>query len=272
MTGSSAIDETVRGFTKALSRALTSEQVASQRGLFQQFDPRVRLIGFLALLISVVMSRRLWVLAALFSLATLIGLASGISLASLAKRVWIVVFAFTGLIALPAIVVTPGDPLFTVPMLHWVVSAQGIRTAAFLLLRAETAVTMATLLVLSTPWPGILKALRTFHLPAEVVTMLAMTHRYLSQLIETTNQMFEAQQSRTVGQLGGPQQRRIMARVAGLLLGKSVELSQEVYLAMISRGFRGEVHLWNEPRMRTLDYLAITAFLFIGGVAIWVGR
>ena len=37
-------------------------------------------------------------------------LLSGVSLATLAKRVWLVVLAFTGVIALPAIFLTPGTP------------------------------------------------------------------------------------------------------------------------------------------------------------------
>ena len=47
MSQSSFIERTIRGFTRALSKALISEQVASRPGLLQQFDPRVRVIGLL---------------------------------------------------------------------------------------------------------------------------------------------------------------------------------------------------------------------------------
>ena len=39
------IESTLRGFARALSRALHSEQLAARRGLLQAFDPRVRLAG-----------------------------------------------------------------------------------------------------------------------------------------------------------------------------------------------------------------------------------
>jgi energy-coupling factor transporter transmembrane protein EcfT len=84
--------------------------------------------------------------------------------------------------------------------------------------------------------------------------------------------MFEARKSRTVGVLSGFQQRKMTARTAGVLLSKSIELSHEVYLAMLSRGFRGEVHLLTEFRMKPRDYAGLTAFLFIGCLAVWVGR
>jgi cobalt/nickel transport system permease protein len=266
------MQSTLRGFTQALSDALLSEQVASQPGLVQQLDPRVRLVGLLALVISVVLCRRLEIIAALLMVAMAIAVASRVSLVSLAKRVWLVVLGFTGLIALPALFVTPGETLLAIPVLHLAISVEGVRTAALLILRVETAATLTTVLVLCTPWTHTLKALRSLHLPAEVVTMLAMTHRYIFLLIETANQMFESRESRTVGMLSGAERRRVTARTAGVLLSKSMELSQEVYLAMLSRGFRGEVRLFTDFRMKLRDYLGLTAFLGVGCLAAWVGR
>jgi cobalt/nickel transport system permease protein len=266
------IQSTLQGFTRALSESLLSERVAAQSGLLQQLDPRARLIGLLALVISVVLCRRLEVIAALFVLAILIAIASRVSLTLLVKRVWLVVLGFTGFIALPALFVTPGDTLVAFPALHVAITAQGLRTAALLILRVETAATLTTVLVLCTPWTHTLKALRSLRLPAEVVTMLAMTHRYVFLLIETANQMFESRQSRTVGVLSGAERRRIAARTAGVLLSKSMELSQEVYLAMLSRGFRGEIRLLTDFRMRLRDYVGLTAFLCVGFAAAWVGR
>jgi energy-coupling factor transporter transmembrane protein EcfT len=51
-----------------------------------------------------------------------------------------------------------------------------------------------------------------------------------------------------------------------------MELSQEVYLAMLSRGFRGDIRLLTDFRMRARDYAGLITFLFIGGFAAWVGR
>jgi cobalt/nickel transport system permease protein len=266
------MQSTLQRFARALSEALLSEKVANQPGLLQKLDPRVRLIGQLALVISVVLCQRLQVIAALFAIALLIAIASRVSLVSLVRRVWLVVLGFTGLIVLPALFITPGEPLVALPWLHVSISAQGMRTAALLILRVETAATLTTVLVLSTPWPHTLKALRSLHLPAEIVTMLAMTHRYVFLLIETANQMFESRQSRTVGVLTGGERRRVTARTAGVLLSKSMELSQEVYLAMLSRGFRGDIRLLTDFRMRLPDYIGLTAFLFVGGLAAWIGR
>jgi cobalt/nickel transport system permease protein len=101
---------------------------------------------------------------------------------------------------------------------------------------------------------------------------LAMTHRYVFLLIETANQMFESRQSRTVGILSGSERRKITARTAGVLLSKSVELSHEVYLAMLSRGFRGEVRLLTDFRLRPRDYAGLAGFVATSCLAAWIGR
>ncbi len=266
------IQSTLHSFTRTLSKALLSEQVANQPGLLQQLDPRVRVVGMLSLVVSVVLCRQLKIVVALFLLAVAIAVASKVSLLSLTKRVWVVVLAFTGLIALPALFTTPGETIVSLPVPHLSVTAQGLRTALMLILRVEAGATLTTVLVFSTPWTHILKALRSLHLPAEVVTMLAMTHRYVFLLLETANQMFESRQSRTVGALTGAESRRVTARTAGVLLSKSMELSQEVYLAMLSRGFRGEIHLLTDFRMKARDYGGLAAFLCVGCFAAWIGR
>jgi len=269
---SSFIESTLRNFARAFSRALVSEQAAKQPGLIQTLDPRVRVLGLLALVVSVVLCRRLGVVAAIWLLAVVIALASRVSFVTLATRVWLVVLLFTGIIAVPAIFLTPGTTIFSSPAWHLVVSLQGLRSAAMLVLRVEAAATLTTILVLCTPWNQILKALRSLRLPVEVVAMLEMTHRYVFLLVETANQMFEARQSRTIGKLSGQEQRKITARTAGVLLGKSMELSHEVYLAMLSRGFNGEVHLMTNFRMKLRDYGALAAFLSAGAIAVWAGR
>lgn len=271
MTRNGLVESTIEAFARTMSRALMSEQLSIRSGLLQQLDPRVRLIGILMLVVAVVVTRRLSVLGSLFLVAVAIAVMSRVPLLSLAKRVWLVVFAFTGLIAIPALFLTPGNPILALPTGRLAITASGLRTASLLVLRVETAVTLTTVLVLCTPWNDILKALRLFRIPAEVVTMLAMTHRYIFLLLESTNQMFESRKSRAVGSSSGSKERRMIARTAGVLLSKSVDLGQDVFSAMLSRGYHGEVHLLKSFQMRGRDYMAAGLFLALSGAAAWMG-
>jgi cobalt/nickel transport system permease protein len=264
------LESTFVGFARIVARAMISEETARQPGLLQALDPRVRVVGLFSLVLAVTLSKKISVVAALFVLAVAIGILSKVSLFVLAKRVWLVVLGFTAVIAIPATFVTPGNPVATLGFLT--ITEQGLRTAAMLILRVETAVTFTTLLILCTPWTHVLKALRAFRLPKEAIAMLAMTHRYVFLLVETASQMLESRRSRTVGILKPAEQRRMAARTAGVLLSKSIELSNEVYLAMQSRGFRGDIQILSDFRMCAWDYLGLLAFLLAGSLAVWMGR
>jgi cobalt/nickel transport system permease protein len=263
---------TLASLTRAMGGALVSEAVARQPGLLQSLDPRVRLASLLLLVIAVTVTHRIMVVVVLFAVAVALGLLSHVRLGVLAKRVWLAVFVFTGVIALPAVLLTPGTVMYQPPAGIPGVTAQGLIAATLLIVRVETAVTLTTLLVLTTPWMHILKSLRAFHVPQEVIMMLAMTHRYVFLLAESATQMFEARTSRTVGLLSSTQRRQVIARSTGVMLSKSIELSNEVFLAMQSRGFRGDAKVLVDFRMRGRDYLALVSCMAATVMGVWVGR
>jgi cobalt/nickel transport system permease protein len=263
---------TMMGFARALARAMASEQIARQTGFLQSLDPRVRVIGLFSMVLAVMLSRRIAVIGILFLVAVIIAILSKVGIGLLAKRVWLVVLGFTGVIAFPAIFLTPGDLVSAFAGGPFHITVQGLQTAALLIARVETAVTFTSLLVLCTPWNHVLKALRAFRLPQEAIMMLAMTHRYIFLLVETAGRMLESRQSRTVGVLPGAAGRRISARTAGVLLSKSIDLSNDVYLAMQSRGFRGDIRILTDFQLRSWDYLGLTAFLIAGSLSVWMGR
>jgi cobalt/nickel transport system permease protein len=260
------------GFLAALEHALDAEEYARRDGLLQSLDPRVKLAGILALIVSVAVSQRIAVILALFGVALVLAVSSRVPLRTLAVKVWIGVFLFTGLIALPALTLTPGTVVYRLPLLAWPVTAQGLRGAAYLVTRVETTATFALLLVLSTPWSHLLKALRVFRVPVVLVVTLGMTYRYIFLMLSTAREMFESRRSRLVGALDGRQRRRLAAASAGVLLSKSLQLSNDVYLAMQSRGFRGEVYLLHPFRMRARDWNGLAAFALLAAAALWAGR
>jgi energy-coupling factor transporter transmembrane protein EcfT len=84
--------------------------------------------------------------------------------------------------------------------------------------------------------------------------------------------MFEAREARLVGTLQPSDRRRLAAASAGVLLGKSLQLSGDVHMAMQARGFRGEVHILDDPQMRLQDWFPLAAFAGAACAAVWWGR
>ncbi|HEU4322671.1 MAG TPA: cobalt ECF transporter T component CbiQ [Roseiflexaceae bacterium] len=261
------IERTIGELAGALERALYADELARADGLLQRLDPRVKLVGLLALLVAAALSRNILLILALFGVGIALALLSRVPLRTLAGRVWVGALLFTGALALPAIVVTPGEPLGRLPLLGWPITAQGLSAAAYLITRVVTAVTFSGLLILCTPWAHVLKALRVLRVPVVLVVILGMTYRYIFLMLQTALDMFEARQSRTVGRLEGAERRRLAAASVGVLLGKTLQLSDEVYMAMLSRGFRGEVYTLDDFAMRPRDWVALAVFLGLAVVA-----
>jgi energy-coupling factor transporter transmembrane protein EcfT len=159
-----------------------------------------------------------------------------------------------------------------VPLLMWPVTAQGLTTAGYLVLRVETTATLAYVLVFTTPWTHVLKALRVLRVPVVFVVVLGMTYRYILLMLETAHDMFESRRSRPAGALTGPDRRRLAAASAGVLLGKTLHLGSEVHLAMQARGFRGEVHVIDDFRMARRDWVALAVFAGAVALAVWTAR
>lgn len=265
------VERTLADLSHTMEQSLFAEELARQKGLLQSLDPRVKVLGILALLLAVSLSRSLAVIAGLYVVALLLAWASSIPMGFFIKRVWLLLPFFTGMIALPAFFITPGPPLVQLP-LGLVITRTGAQTALFLLLRVSTSVSLAILLVLTTPWNGVLKALSVLRVPEAFILILGMTYRYIYLLLHTTNDMFLSRQSRIIGRMSTADERRMIAATAGTLLSKSLHLSSEVYLAMQSRGFRGHPRTMDTFRMRPRDWLWGGALVLAAALAVWLGR
>lgn len=268
---SGVLEHTIAGITAALEQALFAEEISRRKGLLQSLDARVKVLSVFALLLGVSLSRNLWVIAAVYLLVLALAWASAIPASTLVKRVWLALPFFTGLIALPALFLTPGPPLLPLaPGL--VITRTGMTSAGFLLLRVSTSLSLTLLLVLTTPWNTVLAALGVLRIPDVIILILGMTYRYIYLLLHIANDMFLSRKSRAVGRLSTAQNQKMLAAVSATLLGRSLAMSSAVYLAMQSRGFRGSVVTLKPLRMRSSDWLWIGVFVGIAALAAYLGR
>jgi len=261
------IENTLEGLHFALQRALYAEASASRTGMLQRLDPRVKVAGFFAMVITVALVTKLSLIAGILVLAVALAVVSAIPIRVLARRTWLGAFLFSGAIALPALFLTPGTSLYGLP-----ITVQGVRTGSFLVMRAETAATLMLVLAYTTPWTHILKSLRIFRVPVVFVVILGMTCRYILLMLETAHEMFESRKSRTVNRMTPAENRRLAISSAGVLLHKTLHMSNEVYMAMQARGFRGEVYILDDFEMQARDWFALGAFASVATVSILLGR
>jgi len=263
------LEATLEGMAEVFEAALEGERTAARRGLLQAFDPRARLLITLTLLVAMALCRTLPQLGSLFAAALMLALASRVALWPNLARLWTAALLFTSLVALPALFLTPGAAIVAWGPIS--LRQQGLHAALMLIARVGCAITLAASLTLSTRWMQLLAAMRSLGLPAEATAMLAMAHRYVYLLIEMARQMLESRRSRAVGRLNRSEQRRMAMAAAGELLGRSLEMSEQVHAAMLSRGFMGATPALELRRWRARDFVAIAGALAAAIALVWQG-
>ncbi len=255
------LDRTLAELSHVLERSFSAELSASTGGFLQRTDARVKLAGVGLLILTAAASRSLPMIGALWLGAAVTALSSGLRFREL-LRLWTGVFLFSGAIAIPALFLTPGASV------GFGVTATGLHTAGFLLTRVLATSTLGWMLVSTTPWSRLLRALRACGLPVVAAVLIGMTYRYIFLLVQTAMDMLEGRQSRMAGLLPADQRRAMAISTVGVLMSKAFELSSDVHLAMQARGYRGEVHVLDEAPLRLSDWFSIAACGLACGTAL----
>lgn len=139
----------------------------------------------------------------------------------------------------------------------------GVISMLSLMLKGVLALMASFLLVATTRIDALCAALRRLHVPSVLVTLLLLTFRYVSLMLEELSVMTEAYHLRAPGQRGI----HISAwgSFLGQLLLRSMDRASELYESMQLRGFRGEFYYAEAQRgsVRDLAYAAVCTALFV---------
>ena len=266
MSYRSYLEKNLFRFAEALQESVFAEEAAGRPGWLQRIDPRIKIAGILLLILSSSFTHSITPIVVLLGFAFILAAGSMLLSFSFFRRLLFFIPFYTMLIALPALFLTPGETLVVLPETNLIVTHQGLRAATLLIVRVVTSVSFALLLVLTTRWPVLLKALRWMGFPHLLVFMMAMTYRYIYVLLQSANSLFLARQSRKVGPEAWRSAKEWIGAISGVLLGKSYSLSSEIYLAMVSRGFRGEPVLLTDFQTHSRDWLWFSLFFILSGI------
>jgi cobalt ECF transporter T component CbiQ len=267
------VERTIAGAAGLMRQAMFADDTAAERGLLQALDARVKIASVLGLLVVAALARHVPVLVAMYAGTLVLAARSHISLRFFVKRVWLFIPIFTGIVVLPATFsfVTHGH--IVVPLGTWFgdrvgLTSQGLTSAALIVSRVAVSISLVVLLTLTTAWTRLLAALRALCVPRIFILVIAMAYRYLFHLLAGVTDMYTARTARTMVRTGGAASgRAFVAATAGALFGKAHALSEEVHLAMVSRGFTGDVRTIDRARVTVRD-LMWTATCVVSDVAI----
>jgi len=281
------LDKSLLAVARATEQSLFSEAYARKTGFLQSLDVRIKLLTFLYLIILVSFLHNAVTVCVLYAVCVLLAVASGVPVGFFQKRVWLFVPLFSAAIVLPALlnVVTPGDPVLVLLRLErsyaWgpyvipaeiTVTRQGLGGAIIFLLRVSTSVSFAVLFTLTTRWSVAFSGLRGFLVPRVFVITLSMTERYLFVFLRLIQDMYRARKSRTIRPLSPALERSWTASRIGVTFKRSIDMSEDIYKAMLARGFHGEFLTLDRFQISRRDVFAFAAALLIGAMLLMLEK
>jgi cobalt/nickel transport system permease protein len=268
------IEKTISGIAGAIEQSVFTEEHAHKAGWLQARNPRAKLVMFLALVLAAGLSHSLLTLIALYLALLVVARLSKIPYGVFVKRVWIGIPFFAGIVIIPSIFFASDQRWFdlTIGSLHLGPSWGTVLTAAIFVARVGVSVSLAVLLILTTPWSDLMKSLRAFHVPQVFILLLTMTYRYIFLFLHTANGLFEARKSRTVGITSGNEQRSWVSSSITSLMQRSFKMSNDVYAAMAARGFKGGIYTYHDDHIQTADWLAAIGAVVLAVVVFLLGN
>ena len=106
--------------------------------------------------------------------------------------------------------------------------------------RGHAVVSFAVLMAISTRHNELFKSLRSLGIPNIFIQILDMTYRYIFFFVKVFEEMHLGLKSRLIKNLKRKDARRWVGARIGYLFKRSLKMSEEVYMALIARGYTGE--------------------------------
>ena len=169
------------------------------------------------------------------------------------------------LILIPVCLVGIANPFFDRSVIfpaHPAITG-GMVSMATLLLKGVYAVAAAYLLMVTTPMEDFCSALRKMRVPAVLVSVIMLIHRYIIVFLEEVSRMRTAYLMRAPGQTGISF--KVWGPMVGMLLLRSINRSESVYQGMTLRGFNGDFsHVERRPfAVKDAVYVAVFVIVFL---------
>jgi len=234
-----------------MAGALSLDRYSPGNSPLHRADSRVKVVATLAFILTTVsLPTGAWWAFVLMALLVWIGVALSRVGVGLILRRSLVAVPFV-LVALPTVFTHQGDVLARFPF-GVTATWQGLRFFVSVVVKSWVAVTAASLLTATTPFPSLMGALKSLKVPDTLLGVVAFHYRYLHVLADEAQRLLRAREARSAGVgrgVGGPLLWR--ARVAGWMVGslflRTYERSERVYMAMLARGYDGRLRMSQAP-------------------------
>jgi cobalt/nickel transport system permease protein len=143
------------------------------------------------------------------------------------------------------------------------VSREGLEGITILLLRVTSMISLVSILILTTGYADVFRALHGLPVPKVFTTTLAFAFRYIMVLIRVAEDSHLAKKARSVKPPTLKEGQGWLTSRIWFIIERSMEMAESVYTAMMARGFAGDVKTMTVFEMKGRDYLWIGFSIFV---------
>lgn len=241
-----------------------------REGLLQGTDPRIKVLFLAFFLVLVSLKRSVEPQIGIFLAISLLVVASRLDFIPFYRRICWPTLLFGVLVPLPSLLNLFSDGQLVIPIIHlqkdlhfWVyhlpatigITGEGLHGMAMLTLRISNSVALSLLVLHTTSFPDLIKALRVFRVPDSFIIVITLSYKYVFSFSRTVTDMHLAKKSRLLGPMDAGQSRKWAAERIASLFNRSQARCEEIFKAMVARGFEHEIPLHVYPKPGIHDVL-----------------
>jgi cobalt/nickel transport system permease protein len=112
--------------------------------------------------------------------------------------------------------------------------------------------------------------MQVFRIPDSFLLIITLSYKYIFIFAKMVEDMYLARKSRLVGMVRSDEARIWVAGRMAYMFRKTMARYEEVFRAMVSRGFTEEVKISDLSRLRMVDGLSGCFFLLVGTFIFWI--
>ena len=245
---------------------ILSDCIYNKEYWLSRLDGRVKLSVALAILVMVLSYKGLAFHLFVTSLCLLLCLRLKIP-----WRVFLLRFSEPAFIVLVILILkvffSGGESLFSTDIMGIRITAyrEGLAEGLSIAGRIIAAISVMSVLVFSTPFAELLAALSWLRVPRTFIEILMYAYRYIFVLIEDAGIIYDAQKNR-LGYSSFNRRFSSFGILVGSLILKAFEHSQNITVAMVQRGYDGNIPLMHQKPFKVSE--VIVSFLFVSVMGI----
>lgn len=221
--------------------------------VIHKMDPRAKIIAMLIVLVAIFFPAGWIGYAIIFAVVAVVILLAGLSWEFIWKSMKPMLYMLLFLLIINALVVKTGTPLFTIA--GWSLYSDAVTQTLYIAVRLLLMIMITTCLTATTKpldmtlgIEDLLSPLVKIHVPAhEIAMLISIALRFIPDLIDETERIMKAQESRGVDMKEGKLSERIMAILSLIvpLFVSAFQRAEDLANAMEARGY-----MPGEPRTR----------------------